>query len=76
MRTAVNSFKSFVDREKTLSAERKDIYFLYISYFYKMLNTIESQNRKKAEALFIEIEETSALLNKMWLLTQLRLYAY
>lgn len=75
VRTEIDRFKSFVKNEKTLSENRKNTYFLYLSCFCEMLTIFEEKHTKSElkvnkRNLINKINEAS-FGNKHWLIANL-----
>ncbi|MBK7008468.1 MAG: hypothetical protein IPH36_07485 [Saprospiraceae bacterium] len=62
-----SSFKLYLDREKTLTKQRKEQYYSLIK-FTRALTKIQSSNKVKLSKLKMEIEKKEAIVNKNWLL--------
>jgi hypothetical protein len=66
----LESFKTFIHRQKNLGYHRES-YLNLVKFTRKLLQT-DLRNQKATEKLRIEIEETTALTERDWLLVQLR----
>jgi hypothetical protein len=63
----LNSFKLYLDREKTLVTQRKTPYYNLIK-FVRVLIKYNTKDKLKLEKLKSEIETTEWIVNKVWLL--------
>ncbi len=63
----LNSFKLYLDREKTLVTQRKTPYYNLIKYV-RILIKYTSKDNAKLKKLKSEIESTEWIVNKIWLL--------
>ncbi len=63
----LNSFKLYLDREKTLVTQRKTPYYNLIKYV-RILIKYNSRDKEKLRKLQMEIETTEWIVSKAWLL--------
>lgn len=67
LESLLNSFKLYLDREKSLNKERKTQYYNLIKFTRTLLN-LTKKDKEKLQALKEEIEKAEAVVNKAWLL--------
>lgn len=67
LESLLNSFKLYLDREKSLNKERKTQYYNLIKFTRTLLN-LTKKDKDKLQALKEEIEKAEAVVNKAWLL--------
>lgn len=65
-----SSFKLYLDREKTLTKQRKEQYYNLIK-LTRTLTKTKNNNKAKLNKLQVEIENAEAVVNKNWLLEKL-----
>lgn len=66
----ISSFKAFISREKSLSKNRKNPYFEHLKFLKKLSHT-NPNDKDKLKALKADIEATSGVVNKPWLLEKI-----
>ncbi len=66
----INSFRVFVNREKSISARRKEKFKVLLKYVVKLIN-LRSSDKEGIKSLREEIEETPGIISKPWLLQKL-----
>jgi hypothetical protein len=67
LESLLNAYKMFINREKSLTKERKTAYLNLIRFTKKLLYIIPSE-KTKIQNLRKEIEENPSIVNKSWLL--------
>jgi hypothetical protein len=67
LESLLNSFKLYLDREKSYNKERKTQYYNLIKFTRTLLN-LTKKDKDKLQALKEEIEKAEAVVNKAWLL--------
>ncbi|MFZ1706034.1 MAG: hypothetical protein WAT79_16935 [Saprospiraceae bacterium] len=67
LESLLNAYKMFINREKSLTKERKTSYLNLIKYTKKLLYILPSE-KSKIEKLRKEIEGNRSIVNKAWLL--------
>jgi len=67
----INSFRVFVNREKSISAQRKENFKLLLKYITKIIN-LRSNDKEGMEKLKEEIRLTPGIISKPWLLQKLK----
>lgn len=66
----INSFRVYLNREKSISARKKGTYKNLLKYVTRLIN-IRDSDKEGLRKLKIEIEETSGVGSKPWLLQKL-----
>ncbi len=66
----INSFRVYINREKSISARKKDHYKNLLKYINRIIN-LRNSDREGISKLRQEIEETSGIVIKPWLLQKL-----
>lgn len=67
LESLLNAFKMFINREKSLTRERKITYLNLIKYTKKLIYILPS-NKTKINKVKEEIVKTKAIVNKTWLI--------
>lgn len=66
----VNSFRVYLNREKSISARKKSAYKNLLKYVTKLINT-RDLDKNGLRKLKVEIEATSGIVSKPWLLEKI-----
>lgn len=66
----INAFKVYLNREKSLSADRKKRYNQLLS-FVKRIANVNPRDQKKIASIKAKLQDTKGVLNKSWLLDKL-----
>lgn len=67
LESLLQSFKMFINREKSLSSDRKTHYLNLVKFTHQLIK-IHPKDKVKLEKLKTEIEETKGVVSKPWLL--------
>jgi hypothetical protein len=67
LESLLQAFKMFINREKSLTNDRKETYLRLIKYTTQLIK-IHPKDKPKLEKLKIEINETKGVVSKPWLL--------
>lgn len=70
LESLLNSFKLYLDREKTLTKPRKTQYFNLIKYT-RTLMKVEKFDKSKLDNLLEEVNKTEPVVNKQWLIDKI-----
>jgi len=66
----INSFKVYLNRERSISATRKKRYNQLLS-FVKKISTVNPRDKKRIAKIKSQLLDTSGVLNKSWLLEKI-----
>ena len=71
LESQLNAFKMYINREKSLTKERKLTYSNLIKYTKKLIYLTPGE-KVKIQKIKTEIEQNSAIVNKGWLLEKVK----
>ena len=66
----LNSFKVYVNRDKTITASRKRAYNKMLNFLKRIAN-VNPRDKKKIASIKAKLQETKGVLNKAWLLEKI-----
>jgi hypothetical protein len=66
----INSFRVFINREKSISNRKKEQYKVLLKYVNKVIN-LRSSDKEGIKNLRQEIADTPGIVSKPWLLQKL-----
>jgi len=70
LESLLNAFKMFINREKSLTKDRKSTYLLLIKFTQKLMRLMPGESQK-IQKLKQEISETKGVVSKAWLLEKI-----
>jgi hypothetical protein len=70
LESLLNAFKMFINREKSLTKDRKSTYLLLIKFTQKLMRIMPGETQK-IQRLKQEIMETKGVVSKAWLLEKI-----